>query len=649
MQLFVCMLICNNAFNLLTLHSLELLFQDPLPLPPFYIERPLLLQDISEKLLSSKIDNIVHVTVIIQGMAGFGKSTLATALCYHPSIKKYFSSGFLRITLGPMPISKFKVLSRVYQKLTGNAWTNPAASLADISDISCLSEEITTLCKGHPKLLVIIDDVWEVKDALDYAEIFCGCKIVLTTRRKDVPSFIEHKHEVCVDSMELPEAVQLLTSRINKLQIVDAAVVDQLNNLAVNLHKWPLLLYLVRAQLDRQCKCMPTSPLTVIERVTNRLYENGLTVFDLKNPDRRVAAEASIKASLKLLSPDDMNRMKKLVNSCSFGSATPELLLCFLWEISQERVEECCQELWSVGLISFAASISLFDDTACVEVHVVIKQYIFDSIDYDNLYGSVVLNSITDISFFDKYLNQLLERAEMHASDYNEFCSNFIEIIDSVIVPMQVHTQPMMMYLMVKSFVGFTKEILSRFNIPTPGKKTYMMVRNRHKNILLLLNDGKNEQAVACMIDFFKDYTQFFTDLCKLDSTTYVSSYINHSIEMLPQCSKILFTMRSNLYSLTVKKTATKEKMYDIIKDYKTQLNEAMMPHLHYLNEVLQKMLSSKPHLRTNSLAFQSLSDMLSPLQSANSNLSINEYYPMVHSHITQNQNALADAKCSIS
>ena len=500
----------------MTLCTLEILFQDPLLLPSFYIERPLLLQEISEKLLSSKIDNIVHVTVIIQGMAGFGKSTLATALCYHPSIKKYFSNGFLRITLGPTPKNKFKLLSWAYRKLTGNMWTNPAPSVDATSDISYLSEELTALCKGHPKLLVIIDDVWEVKDAIDYAEIFSVCKIVLTTRRKDVPSFVEYKHEVCVNSMELPEAVQLLTYKINKLKIDDTATVDQLNNLAVNLHKWPLLLYLVRAQLDRQCKCMPTSPLTVIERVTNRLYENGLTVFDVKSPDRKRAAEASIKASLELLSPDDLGRMEKLVNSGSFGTATPELFLCLLWEMSQERVEECCQELWSVGLISFAASLSLFDDTTCVEIHIVIKQYIFDSIDMDNLYGSVVLNWITDVSLFGKYANQLFERAIMHSSDCNEICLNFIEIIDSVFIPMYVHTQPMVMYIMVKSFAGFTKEILIKYNISTPGKKTYMMVINRHKNILLLLNDGKNEQALACMLDFFKDYKQFFTEILQI-------------------------------------------------------------------------------------------------------------------------------------
>ena len=69
----------------------------------------------------------------------------------------------------------------------------------------------------NPKLLVVIDDVWEVEDAEYYAEIFSGCKIALTSCRKDVSSSIDCKHNVCIDSMELPEVIQLLTFKTAQL------------------------------------------------------------------------------------------------------------------------------------------------------------------------------------------------------------------------------------------------------------------------------------------------------------------------------------------------------------------------------------------------------------------------------------------------
>ena len=111
--------------------------------------------------MSSEIDNTIHVTVIIIGMAGFGKSTMATALCYHSSIKKYFSNGFLRITLGPIPKYKIALLSQIYRSLTGNTWTNPAAGVqgvetTDDEALSCLSDELNALCRGHPRLLVLM-------------------------------------------------------------------------------------------------------------------------------------------------------------------------------------------------------------------------------------------------------------------------------------------------------------------------------------------------------------------------------------------------------------------------------------------------------------------------------------------------------------
>lgn len=228
------------------------------------------MQEITEKVLSSEIDDTVHITVVITGMVGFGKSTLAIALCHQPRIKKCFPSGFLRISLGQMPKNKYYLLITIYRKLTGNDWTNPVANTQDeITEhekLSYLSEELNTLC--NPNLLVIIDDVWDARNAIDYAEIFSGCKIIITTRRKDVALKIHCKHKMTIDSMTASEAVQLLTQDIEELKDTDTVIGNKLNELASNLLNWPLLLYLVRAQLHEKCKNMPNSPLAAIEQVT---------------------------------------------------------------------------------------------------------------------------------------------------------------------------------------------------------------------------------------------------------------------------------------------------------------------------------------------------------------------------------------------
>ena len=80
--------------------------------------------------------------------------------------------------------------------------------------------------KGHLnsnsyKLLVILDDVWKAEDALPYVEVFCSCKILLTTRKSVINSKIPTNNPIDIKPMELDEAVKLLTSRIDAFKTLD--------------------------------------------------------------------------------------------------------------------------------------------------------------------------------------------------------------------------------------------------------------------------------------------------------------------------------------------------------------------------------------------------------------------------------------------
>ena len=626
------------------MYTLGLLFQAPPPLPTHYIERPKLLQEISENIFNSEIDNTVHVTVIITGMAGFGKSTLATALCYHPAIKKYFSSGFLRILLGPIPKNKIVLLSQIYRSLTGSTWTNPAANAqgAEITEdeaTSCLSEELNALSKGHPRLLVIIDDVWEVKDAVDYAEIFSGCKIVVTTCRKDVALSVDHKLEICIDSMELSEAIQLLTFKVKELQLIDSATVDELNDLAMSLHKWPLLLNLVRGQLCRYCKRLPNSPLAVIKQVTKKLYENGLTVFDPKNPNRKNAAEASIRASIELLNPDDLNRMNRLVKTSIFGSATPETMLCFIWKMNAEGVNDCCYELWSAGLISFTSSLMPVDDASCVEIHLVIKQYLFDNLNRNEL-SQIILNWGDDFALIEEYFLQLFEKTKNHhlLSDIIQFTFYLIDTFDSTNVGFYLDTVPMFLGAMVNSL---SEDILSLFRISKPAKITYMKARHKYKTILLLLKDRKYEQATACMNEVYDRYIPFYKQLSIISS---FMSGVLQILEIMPQLTNLYIAIRSDLWTMAVTETVTLEKLEDTLKDFNAQLKQIWMPMVDITCNKLQEL---PPEIQNQSPVFQSLTDILSQLQSASNDVNIAKDFPAIFSQFSQQHNTLSDTMCN--
>ena len=617
------------------MYTLGLQYQAPPPLPTYYIERPKLLQEISEEILSSEIDNTIHVTVIITGMAGFGKSTMATALCYHSSIKKYFSNGFLRITLGPIPKNKIALLSQIYRSLTGNTWINPAASvqgveITDVEALSCLSDELNALCRGHPRLLVIIDDVWEVKDALDYAEIFSGCKIVVTTRRRDVAQSIDHKLEICIDSMEASEAIQLLTFKVydHELQTNDSVIVDELNNLAVNLHKWPLLLNLVRGQLSKYSKRLPNSPLAVIEQVTKKLYENGLTVFDPKNPNRKNAAEASIKASLELLNPDDLNRMTRLVKTSVFGNRMPETMLCFIWKMDTEGVSDCCHELWSAGLISFALSLTPVDNTSCVEIHLVIKQYLFDNLNKNEL-SQMLLSCVSDLALIEEYFLWLFEKPKNHSfllSDIIQFTFHLIDFLDWGIVGFYLNTIQMCLVAMVNSV---SEGIPSLFRISKPVKVTYMGARHKYNTILLLLKDRKYEQAAAYMNEVYDKYISFYKQLSVINNS-FMSSGLQ-LLEIMPQFTSSYIAIRSKVWTMAITETVTFEKLEDTVKAYNTEVKQISMRMVDIACRSLQGL---PPEMQNQSSVF--------------SDVNITEYSPAILSQFSQQYNTYPDTMCNM-
>ena len=631
-----------------------MLFQPPPTLPTHYIERPKLLQEITEKVLSTEIDNTVHITVVITGMAGYGKSTTAIALCYQQLIKKYFPNGFLRIQLGLTPKTKYYMLSQIYRALTGNTWTNPTSNpqgaVSEDDMVTCLSEELNTLCKKNPRLLVIIDDVWDVEDATDYVEIFSGCKIVLTTRREDVASSIDCKHKICIDSMELSEAIQLLTFKIEDLQTSNSHTAGHLNELAMNLYNWPLLLNLVRAQLHQHCKRIPNSPLAVIKQVTKKLFDNGLTAFDPKRPKRQNAVNASIKASLDLLSEENVTRLNRLVTSILFGSTIPKQLVMCLWQLSDERMSECCNDFWSVGLFTFTSS--LFDKT-CIEIHLVITQYVFDNIKYDDSMH-LSLNNLLDMSNQMQYYSRYFSSRPEMASDINQFGSWMLDTFDSETVPVLLYKIPLMLQTLITLFHDAHKD---RFNVEELQKQSFMRVKDKYKTLVSYLNDEKSDRAIAFIAEEYDKYKQHITIILNyLSSKLSLScgnackSLANVFSLFFPQAAKLYVNVRWDLYDL-VSKTFSMEKLEEIFNNSLIQADKLIKPMYREYFALLQAFLSEIPNDLDLPRGLQTGNDLLMLFQSTASddNSTYLDYLSSVNTYMSQNPDALSNTSCKIS
>ena len=236
-----------NTYNsyYLSFISIGITYLQPPPLPSHHVTRQILLDEIAIKLLQATTDrNKYEITLTITGAGGFGKTTIVTSLCYHTIVKEYFTDGFVFIELGPQATDPSIKLRDIYDLLTGEQ-----------CGINVVEQKINQLTSNYfHNLLVIIDDVWHVEDAEPLVKAFSNCKIILTTRMNDNERYIPTKQTIAIGPMTINEAITLLTSGVIDSSQLSQEDVSLLDELAQDVHLWPLLLSLVRGQLSHNLK-----------------------------------------------------------------------------------------------------------------------------------------------------------------------------------------------------------------------------------------------------------------------------------------------------------------------------------------------------------------------------------------------------------
>ena len=344
--------------------------------------------------MSSKVDPSVSTTVTLLGFGGFGKTTLATGLCHQPTIQQHFLDGVLWIKLGPKPPDPEMMLIKLYDQLTNEKLQQSNFSMADKLRwyVSCYLK----------RLLVIIDDVWDAQDAIIYADTFSTCKIVLTTRKSNISTHIPTKKVIKIEEMSIEESKILLTYRVVDSDKLNSSAIKMLETLAQNLHRWPLLLGLVRNQLHSQIK-LQSSINQAISKIQQALYDKGLTAFD-SNIDshsrKENAVKACVDATLDLLTQKELSNLKILVLYAGTGIKIPKSSLNYFWT---DDVDDNLEKLSTCGLI-IISKIALPPSICtlpCVEMHAVITQYLVDSMDFGTLKQMSENMGIANLQFID--------------------------------------------------------------------------------------------------------------------------------------------------------------------------------------------------------------------------------------------------------
>lgn len=143
-------------------------------LPSLVIGREQSLREIKSRL---GLDGQMRSTTVIQGWPGVGKSTTVAALAHDADIARVFPDGVLWASLGETP----NLLSEL------GVWAT-ALGLHDHGKerkIETISSQLAAALHER-RMLLIVDDVWQIDHAMPFKVGGQACALILTSRLNDV-------------------------------------------------------------------------------------------------------------------------------------------------------------------------------------------------------------------------------------------------------------------------------------------------------------------------------------------------------------------------------------------------------------------------------------------------------------------------------
>ena len=323
-------------------------------LPTGFVQRATEFGKLRSLLLDPAKRDPIAITTALTGAGGFGKTTLACALCHDEDVILAFDDGILWTTLGEKP-NITDALAKLYAGLTGER-----PQFKDSEDAAMTFAEKLE----HKNCLIVIDDVWDPAHLKYFLRGGAGCARLITSRQIEVASEAKAKR-VSVDEMTTDEAVGMLTARLNP-QPDDLA---PFRRLADRLGEWPLLLKLAAAAISQRIERGATveNALTYVHAALER---GGVIAFDRKSEtDRHAAIASTIGASLNLFGDEERRRYAELAVFPE-DESVPLHVIAELWHLDEFEAEQIVEKLANASLVEFDLRVGV------VQLHDVLRTYL---------------------------------------------------------------------------------------------------------------------------------------------------------------------------------------------------------------------------------------------------------------------------------
>lgn len=300
-------------------------------LPRHFVQRPVEFDALKNLLLSPDRSQPVAITTALAGAGGFGKTTLAAALCHDEDVVQNFDDGILWVRLGQTP-DVLGALVTVYAALTGER-----PGFATVEDAAFhLGEKL-----DERTFLLVIDDVWDSGHLRPFVRGGKSSARLFTTRNGDIASECS---PVLVDEMREGEALEMLTRGVTNL---DRGVARRLAN---KLGEWPIALELAAAMMRARVR-QGDSARHAAERLLTIIERRGVEAIEDPTAERRHRTITNVlEVSLELLDADDRRKLTEL-SIFPEGVAIPLAALTAVWGLDDLDAEVVAQRFARLSLV----------------------------------------------------------------------------------------------------------------------------------------------------------------------------------------------------------------------------------------------------------------------------------------------------------
>ncbi len=326
-------------------------------LPKNIVERPEEFNALIDQLLDLEREESLAITTAIKGTGGYGKTTLAIALCHNEHVQDAYDDGILWVTLGEEPGDITEKIKNLIEILTGDrpGFTEKAPAATHLSELL-----------ADRDILMVIDDAWDSSHIQPFLRGGPRCSRLITTRNSETLP-IGSKQNI-LDAMQADEAENLLAYGLPVSQK------EELQTLSKRLGRWPLILKLANTFLVERIVNRGQALPEAIAYLFKRLDKYGITAFDArKNKDCNQAVEATLSVSLELLNEDEKQRFAELAvfpGDIDIPLQTVEKLWSHVG-FDELDTEDLCERLFRLSLLQ------RFDpNTRAIRLHDVIRGYL---------------------------------------------------------------------------------------------------------------------------------------------------------------------------------------------------------------------------------------------------------------------------------